>query len=269
MRAALIVLLVIAILYVGTPMIERYFIYFPQRELLADPSSVGLDFEDARFVTTDGVHLHSWFVPGRTDATLLWFHGNAGNMSHRLEQLKLFHDAIGANILIVGYRGYGSSDGTPSEKGFYADALAALSFLTDRADVDEDKFVYYGQSIGAAVATELAARRPPAGLILEAPFTSVADMARHHYRFFPARFFVRTRFDTLERIESVHTPLLVIHGERDDIVPVEMARQIFDAAREPKRLEFVPGAGHNDIYVVGGKRYLDTLRSFVDEVTVG
>lgn len=137
MRAALVLLLATALLYVGTPMIERFFIYFPQRGLDADPSTVGLDFEDARFETADGIGLHSWFVPGPTEPTLLWFHGNAGNISHRVDQLELLHDAIGANILIVGYRGYGDSEGTPSEKGFYADALAALSLLNDRDDVDD------------------------------------------------------------------------------------------------------------------------------------
>lgn len=260
-------MLATALLYVGTPMIERFFIYFPQRGLHADPSTVGLDFEDARFETSDGVGLHSWFVPGRNDPTLLWFHGNAGNISHRLEQLKLLHDAVGANILIVGYRGYGDSEGTPSEKGFYADAIAALSFLNDRDDVDDTKIVYYGQSVGAGVAAELATRHPPAGLILEAAFTSVADMARHHYRFFPARFFVRTRFDTLRGIGAVRAPLLMIHGDRDDIVPIEMARRIFEGARDPKRFEVVRGAGHNDVYIVGGARYLDALSGFVQEVT--
>lgn len=269
MRTALAIVLATALLYVGTPMIERFFIYFPQRGLDADPSTVGLDFENARFETSDGVGLHSWFVPARTDATLLWFHGNAGNISHRLDQLKLLHDEIGANILIVGYRGYGDSEGTPSEKGFYADALAALSFLNEHDDVDATKIIYYGQSLGAAVAAELATRHPPAGLILEAPFTSVADMARHHYRFFPARFFVRTRFDTLGRIGSIRSPLLMIHGARDDIVPIEMARRVFEAALDPKRFEVVQGAGHNDVYVVGGTHYLAALRSFVRRATAG
>jgi fermentation-respiration switch protein FrsA (DUF1100 family) len=268
-RTVVAILLATALLYLGTPMIERFFIYFPQRGLEADPSAAGLAFEVARFETSDGLRLHSWFVPGRTGATLLWFHGNAGNISHRLEQLRLLHDAVGANILLVGYRGYGNSEGTPSEKGFYTDALAALSFLIDRDDVDDTKIAYYGQSVGAAVAAELATRHRPAGLILEAPFTSVADMARHHYKFFPARFFVRTRFDTLGRIGSVRSPLLMIHGDHDDIVPIEMARQIFEAARDPKRLEVVRDAGHNDVYARGGTRYLDVFRSFVREATAG
>lgn len=256
------------ILIVGlrTGVIERRFIYFPEARLDADPSSVGLTFDEASFVANDGVRLHGWFVPGPRDVTMLWLHGNAGNISHRLDNLALVHDRLGVSVFLFDYRGYGRSEGTPSEAGTYRDAEAALGYLRDRGDIAMDRVVYFGRSLGAAVAVETALRRPPLGLILESPFPSVPDMARRVYPFVPSVAWraLRTRYDAEAKIASVRAPLLVIHGDSDEIVPPEEGRRVYDAAPEPKGLHVIPGAGHNDTYVLGGESYFDALRRFIE-----
>jgi len=274
--------------------IERSFIYFPERELIGDPAELGLAFDDAYFTAGDGVRLHGWFVPGaggtaeqssigtelRSEAvplfqgsnvpaalggaTWLWFHGNAGNISDRLENLRLLHDELGVNVFIFDYRGYGRSEGSPSEQGTYRDAEAALAYALSRPDVDAERIVYFGRSLGSAVAVELATRRPPFALILESPFTSMADLARQHYRFLPATGLIRTKYDSLSKIGSVRAPLLVLHGDQDDIVPFEAGKRLFEAASEPKRFYTIRGAGHNDTYVAGGREYFRALREFVE-----
>ena len=152
---------------VRTGMIERYFIYFPEKDVQADPSELGLDYEDVTFVASDGVELHGWFVPGRSSLTLLWFHGNAGNISHRLNNLRLLHNELEVNVFIFDYRGYGRSQGEPSEQGTYLDAEAALDYLGSRKDVSLEHLVYFGRSLGAAVAVEMGIRYPPYALILD------------------------------------------------------------------------------------------------------
>jgi hypothetical protein len=246
--------------------IERYFIYLPERDLVADPAQVGLSFEEVYFVASDGVRLHGWFVPGRQDLIWLWFHGNAGNISHRLDNLKLLHDELGVSVFLFDYRGYGRSQGRPSEEGTYRDAEAALAYLRSRGDVDAKRIVYFGRSLGAGVAVELAAREPPLALILESPFPSIPALARHLYPFLPIGALLRTKYDSLEKIDKVKAPLLVLHGDRDEIVPLQAGRSLFEAAREPKQFHAIRGAGHNDTYLVGGAEYLQVLRRFLDSL---
>jgi fermentation-respiration switch protein FrsA (DUF1100 family) len=261
-------LLVVFVVLVGLvafmlPAVERSFIYFPSRKLVATPADVGLSYEDVRFRASDGTRLHGWFVEGERDLALLWLPGNAGNISHRVELLRRLHDELGVSILLFDYRGYGASGGQPSERGTYLDARAALEALADQPGVRCDRIVYFGQSLGAGIAVELSTRSRPLGLILESPFTSIRAMAAVHYRFHPLRPFVRTRYDSLARIGNVDAPLLVVHGERDEIAPAWMGRRLYDAAPGPKQLHIVPGAGHNDVQGVGGPDYDDVLRSFL------
>ncbi len=267
---ALVAAFLAALLFIAdrTGLIERYFIYFPQKELGADPSHVGLPFEDVSFTAADGKVLHGWFVPGRNEVTWLWFHGNAGNISDRLGNLKLLHDELGVSVLLFDYRGYGRSEGRPTEKGTYRDADAALVYLRSRGDVSPDRIIYFGRSLGAAVAVELATRYPPYGLILESPFPSVRHMARLSYRFLPMWPLLVDRYDSQARIAKVQAPLLVLHGDQDDTVPIEAGRKLFDAAREPKHFYAVQGAGHNDTYDVGGRSYFAALRSFVEQLAL-
>lgn len=249
---------------VRSGVIERSFIYFPEGELIGDPSDFGLPFDDVVFTAEDGVKLHGWFVPGESDVTWVWFHGNAGNISHRLENLRLLHDELGVGVFLFDYRGYGRSEGTPSEQGTYRDAEAALAYVLSRPDVDAERIVYFGRSLGAGVAVELATRRPPFALILESPVPSIAELVRRHYPFLPVGGLLRTKYDSLSKIADVRAPLLVLHGDRDDVVPFESGRKLFDAAGEPKRFYTIRGAGHNDTYVVGGREYFRALREFVE-----
>jgi len=244
--------------------LERSFIYFPERGLIGDPADFGLAFDDAYFTAGDGVRLHGWFAPGETGVTWLWCHGNAGNISHRLENLRLLHDELGVGVFIFDYRGYGRSEGSPSEEGTYRDAEAALAYVLSRPDVDSERVVYFGRSLGAAVAVELATRRPPFALILESPLPSIAELVRHHYRFLPVGGLLRTKYDSLSKIAKVRVPLLVLHGDQDEVIPFEAGRKLFEAANEPKRFYTIRGAGHNDTYIVGGREYFRALREFVE-----
>lgn len=249
-----------------TGMLERYFIYFPKRELMVNPSHFGLAYEDVTFVASDGVKLHGWFVPGQRDVTLLWFHGNAGNISHRLENLRLLHDELEVNVFLFDYRGYGRSQGSPSEQGTYRDAEAALAYLGSRGDVSMEQVIYFGRSLGAAVAVEMGICHTPYAVILESAFPSIPYMARRAYPLLPVWPFLRTRYDSQAKIAKVNAPVLLVHGDRDDIVPIEAGIRLFDAAKEPKELYTIRGAGHNDTYLVGGQAYFDALRSFVERL---
>lgn len=263
--AARVVLLlaIMGVLYAGLVLIEDRFIYFPSRAITATPADMSLEFEDVYFETEDGLRLHGWWVPGPTnDVTLLWFHGNGGNLSDRVGILELLHNELGASVFMFDYRGYGRSEGKPSEQGLYADARAALEALRAHVGTEPRGVVVYGQSLGAAVAVELATARTTRAVVLEAPFTSVPDMARHHYWFLPVASLLRSNFDSEARIADIDAPLLIMHGDRDEIVPPDMAERLFAAAREPKELNVLDGAGHNDAFLADD--YAATLRSFID-----
>ncbi|MFQ5840769.1 MAG: alpha/beta hydrolase [Candidatus Methylomirabilales bacterium] len=250
--------------------VEDQYIFLPERQLVAQPSDFGLAYEEAIFAASDGVRLHGWFIPAaKARHTLVWFHGNAGNVSHRLANAQLFHQALGVHIFLFDYRGYGRSEGGPSEAGLYMDGEAALSYLRNREDLQATRVVLFGRSLGAAVVVELAQREPVAGVILESPFTSVPEMARQLLPFLPWQRLLKTRFDSLSKIGSLRPPLLVLHGDRDEVVPFAMGRRLFEAARGPKRFHPIPGASHNDTYLVGGQAYLKVLRDFLDSLEKG
>jgi hypothetical protein len=238
-------------------------IFYPERGLAWTPADLGLSYEDAAITTADDVRLHGWYVAGRRRETMLWMHGNAGNISHRVDILRLLHDTVGAGVLMVDYRGYGRSEGSPSEQGLYSDARAALAYLRGRPDVDPTRLVYFGQSLGSAVALELAIEDPPYRLILENPFTSIRAMAR---AIFPAplALLAPASFDNLSKIGRLRSPLLVIHGDRDEVVPFEQGKDLFGAAPEPKTFYEIRNAAHNDTYLVGGEEYFARIERFLD-----
>ena len=238
--------------------VERGFIYYPSATLEGTPASVGLAFEDVEVTATDGVRIHGWHVPGRRRATLLYCHGNAGNISHRLAKLRALHDRLGLSILIFDYRGYGRSAGVPGEAGTYADARAMRDWLRQR---DPGPVVYLGVSLGAAVATALGAEDPPAALVLEAPFASVQAMVNATLP--GAGWLFRTRYDTLGTVGRVRAPVLVLHGDADEVVPHRQGRAVFEAASEPKVFVRVPGAGHNDLAETGGETYWAAWAAFL------
>ena len=253
----------------GTTMIlglEKFALYFPDRALGTTPQAEGLVYQDVRFPASDGVPLHGWLIPA-PDArvTLVWFHGNAGNISDRVHNIGFLHRTLRANVFIFDYRGYGQSGGRLfdlSEEATYRDGEGALAYLRARPDVARTRLVYFGRSLGAAVAVELARTHPPAGIILETAFTTLKDVARVHYPFVPL-WFLRTKYESLRKIPELHVPLLILHGDRDEVVPLEQAQRLYAAANEPKRLYVIRGAHHNDTYVIGGSAYFDVWARFL------
>jgi fermentation-respiration switch protein FrsA (DUF1100 family) len=217
------------------------------------------------FTTRDGVGLNGWFIPHRDAHTaLIWFHGNAGNISHRLENIKLLHDKVKIHIFIFDYRGYGRSEGKASEEATYLDAEAAIEYVRKRLAVDGKRIILFGRSLGAAVAVEMALRFESRVLILETPFASIREMARSVFPLLPIAPLLQTHYDVLDKIRKISTPLLVLHGDRDEIVPFAQGKMVFDAAPEPKKFYTIIGARHNDTYLVGGDPYFAALRDHIE-----
>lgn len=230
-----------------------------------DPSDVGLEFEEAFLDAEDGVRLHGWFVPAEAArGVLLFFHGNAGNITHRLDSIALFH-RLGLSVFIVDYRGYGKSEGRPTEQGTYRDARAAWRYLTGIRGIDPARIVIFGRSLGAAMASKLATETSAAGLIVESAFTSVPDMAARHYPYLPVRKLTRFRYDTLGHVKASSIPILVVHSENDEIAPFAMGRTLFENASEPKSFLALNG-GHNEAVLVSTSVYLAGLQAFLDGV---
>lgn len=246
--------------------VERTLIYFPSRELVGSPAMLGLTYRDVWFHAEDGVRLHGWYVPGRIPATLLWCHGNAGNISHRLDNIREIHRRLGLGVFIFDYRGYGRSEGRPSEVGLYRDGRAAREALI-REGVRAEQMVYFGRSLGAAVAIALALEASPAALILETPFLSVPAMANR--TLLGSGFLFKTRFESLEKIARVRSPLLILHGDADEIVPYEQGRRLFESAAQPKTFYTIRGAHHNDTYLVGGEDYWTAWARFLAPLLAG
>lgn len=261
--AALVYVALCAFLYVYQPRL-LYLPGVPTRDHVATPKALGLDYTPVRIGTADGEALDGWFVPAaKARGTLLFFHGNAGNISHRLRSIADFH-ALGLAVLIVDYRGYGASTGEPTEDGTYADATAAWRYLTETRGVAADRIVLFGRSLGGAVAANLASRVRPAGLILESAFTSAPDLAAEYYWFVPARWLTRFRYDNRAALAAIDCPVLVIHSRQDEIVPFAHGRALFETARAPKDFLELRG-GHNDGFVVSGRTYTDGLDAFLEK----
>jgi fermentation-respiration switch protein FrsA (DUF1100 family) len=239
--------------------------YFPARTIDATPAAVSRDFRDVDIETEDGERLHGWWVPGAAAAVghVLLCHGNAGNVGDRVLHAALL-TAAGFDVLLFDYRGYGRSSGRPSERGTYRDARAARCALLEQPAVDASRVLYVGESLGGAVALELALEFPPAGLVLQSTFTSVRDLARMHYAFIPAGV-VPDAYPSLARIPRLHAGLLVLHGDSDEIVPLAHGRALFAAAGEPKRIQVVEGAGHNDLVTRMGEAHGQLIAAWATE----
>ena len=247
--------------------LDRFMVYFPSRQLHTTPAEVGLEYSDVYLTAADGVRIHAWHIPGESDTTLLWLHGNAGNISHRVDNIAALSRLTGLGVLIVDYRGYGLSEGSPTEGGLYLDAEAAFEYLSSETGLDpKQHIVLFGRSLGVGVAAEVATRHTVRCVILESGFTSTTDMARATrpawlvYALMPL---ISARFDTLSKIGNITSPVMIIHGDHDDIVPFYMAEQLYEAAREPKRFHAVRGAMHNDVYEHGGPAYFNALSEFI------
>jgi len=240
-------------------------IFFPDKVLVGDPGSFGLAYEDQWIETEDGLRLHAWWLPAAGARTVLvFFHGNAGNISHRLDNLRHLQ-AWGLSVLIFDYRGYGKSQGSISEKGLYADSRAALQAGLKRARENNCRLALFGRSLGGVAAVSVADQPQVAGVILESTFTNLGDMAKVHFPL-PGVGRLRNRFNSLGRIPGVRAPKLFIHGDRDDIVPFELGQRLYQAAKEPKTWLTLTGAGHNDTYDLGGEAYFQKVREFLDRL---
>ncbi len=245
-----------------------YYPELPSREIAITPAQLGLAFEEVALETADGERLGAWFIPApRARATLLFAHGNAGNISHRLDSIRLFHE-LGLSVLIFDYRGYGQSSGTPSERGTRLDAEAAWRHLTESRGVAPDGIVLFGRSLGAAVVAELATGVTPAALIVESGFTSVPDFGAEKYPWLPVRLLARFSYDTRAALAAVRCPVLVVHSRDDEIIDYRHGQRLFAAAREPKSFLELRG-GHNDGFMASGLSYVRGLRRFLEQSLPG
>ena len=273
MRALLTLLAGLALIYVALGVALYLFqgsmvflANLPGRALEATPADIGLDYENVHFDTADGERLHGWYIRA-PDArgVLLFFHGNAGNISHRLESILIFN-RLRLDVLIVDYRGYGQSTGRPSERGTYRDAQAAWDYLVRDRRVAPGNIVVFGRSLGGAVGAWLAAQLPaeeqPAAVIIESSFTSGADMARRLYPVFPARLLTRLRYPVIEHVALANCPLLIVHSRDDEIIPFAMGRALFEAAPGPKHFLELRG-DHNAGFWISRESYLQGLDAFL------
>jgi fermentation-respiration switch protein FrsA (DUF1100 family) len=243
--------------------LEAGFLYFPERSYAATPADFGLRSEDLA-IASRGAVLKGWWIAGGGRRALLYFHGNGGNISHRLDRVRMLVAALGLDVALVDYRGYGASTGRPDEEGLYADGEAIYAAAAARG-FRPDQIVLFGESLGSAVAIETALRHPCAAVILEAPFLSIAAMARAVYPFLPT-FLLRTRFDNEAKIARMTAPKLIAAAERDDVVPPGHARRLFELAAPPKKFFLIRGATHNDTYVVGGQEYQGAWKTLLEEL---
>lgn len=238
--------------------------FYPRKDLIATPSERGLEWVDVSFKAGDGTPLHGWFVPGTGRGTLLFCHGNAGNISHRLDSLEIFH-RLGLSVFIFDYRGYGKSEGKPTEAGVYSDAEGAWRYLTEERGVRPEEIVIFGRSLGGAVAAWAAERYRPAGAILESTFTSLAEAGKRHFFFLPVGLIVGDSFNTLGRIGNINCPVLLASSPDDEIVPGGHGRILYEAAREPR--QFLPLRGdHNWGFLYTGKAYIEGLDAFLSGI---
>lgn len=250
-------------LYILNNMIENL-LFFPERDFWQQPQEYSLDYEDVELRTSDGVLLHAWFLKANpSKATLLFLHGNAGNISHRLFKTAPLVTA-GVNVLLVDYRGFGKSEGKIKNKeDLFKDAKAALDWLINQKGIPPNQITLFGESIGSAPTLKLAQDYPVANVILEAPFTTIKDLAKIHYPAFLSFLADSFNYDNLENIKALKLPLLIIHGNRDEICPYEIGKRLFDHAPGEKQLFTVPNAGHNDIVEHAGPTYFEKILQFI------
>lgn len=240
-------------------------VYYPGsgRNVIETPDDRGLGYESVEIATSDGESLHGWFIPvPAATGTVLFFHGNAGNISHRMDYLLMFH-RLGYNTFIFDYRGYGQSSGSPSESGTYLDAQAAWRYLTETKEIPSTRVVLFGESLGGAVAAWLAAREKPALLVLASVFTSIPDMAAKIYPFLPVRLLSRFEYSTIDYLRTVTCPVFVAHSPQDDIVPFTHGEALYQIAPEPKQFLRLQG-GHNNGFIFMQEDWVEALRKFID-----
>lgn len=268
-RIARLLLVVIIIPYV-IACVYVYFqqqslIYYPVREWATTPDRQQLPYENISLMTSDKVRLSAWFIPrAGSDKVILFAHGNAGNISHRLDSIRIFHE-LGFNVLIFDYRGYGKSAGRPSEAGTYRDIDAAWHYLIQTRKFTTRQIVLFGRSLGGAVAIDLATRQTPAALIVESSFSSTKDMADQLFAWFPSRLLLRYHYRSIDKMARINCPLLVLHSPDDDIIPFQQGVALYNAAKQPKSFVRLAG-GHNEGLLLHRRIYKQRLKTFLGEI---
>ncbi|UCH83362.1 MAG: alpha/beta hydrolase [Candidatus Latescibacterota bacterium] len=269
MRQPMLILAVIAGAYLSVCLLafvfQRFMVFFPDRTMLGTPARLGMTYRDVFLTTSDGVRLHGWFVPAeRSDQVVLFLHGNAGNISHRVESIQIFNQ-LGLSVFIIDYRGYGKSGGTVSEDGTYLDARAAYRYLLEEEAIDPGRVLFFGRSLGGSIAVELATHHEPQALILESCYPSLADVGQRAYRWLPVRQLLKIRYDSSARIKQLSCPKLIVHSRHDEIVPFDLGERLFDIAPEPKSFLEIAG-DHNSGFIISGTAYTDGLMEFVNSL---
>ncbi|MFQ5618193.1 MAG: alpha/beta hydrolase [Rhodospirillales bacterium] len=261
---AIVYVVLVAALYV----FQRNIMYFPDASVPSPVHSGVPEMQPVTLETEDGLKLLGWYRAVEGQPVVVYFHGNAGNIGARGFKARAFLDA-GFGMLLVSYRGYGGNRGSPTEEGLYADGRAALDFLEVQG-VAPEQTVLYGESLGTGVAvqmaSEMASENPVGALVLEAPLTSMDDVAAHHYPYVPARWLIKDHFDSAAKIAGINTPLLIIHGDRDRTIPMKFGRMLFKAAVEPKESRWLEGGNHEDLFDFGGA---DVVIEFVRRRVAG
>jgi fermentation-respiration switch protein FrsA (DUF1100 family) len=260
------ILTILAVIYIIILILflvfQSRFLYFPSKSLDFTPDEFGMTFEDIFFSAADSIELNGWFIPAEeSTGTILFCHGNAGNISHRIESVKIFND-LKMDVFIFDYRGYGKSKGKISENGTYIDSEAALDYLIKVKNKKQSEIIVFGRSLGGSVAAHLAKERKPGALIIESTFTSVNDIASDVYPFLPVRLISRFKYNTLEYVRNTKCPLLVIHSRQDELINFKHGQQLYETAGEPKMFLELTGA-HNEGFILSGKSYIDGIKTFI------
>jgi len=258
--------LIYVVVLVGVYLLQSKLLYYPNlptRDHVSTPDKYGMQYESVNFISKDNIKLNGWFVPADDSiATILFFHGNAGNISHRINSIEIFNK-LKLNVFIIDYRGYGKSKGEISEAGSYLDAQAAWDYLTEDRGINQNKIIIFGRSLGASVAAWLASQVSPAALILESGFSSFVSMGQRLYPFLPVKLLAKFEYNTAQYVSNINCPLLVAHSKADDVIPYAEGKAIFSAGSEPRFFLDMQG-GHNDGYYVSGKSYVDGLIVFIE-----
>jgi fermentation-respiration switch protein FrsA (DUF1100 family) len=235
-------------------LMQPSFLYSPVRDIPYTPNDIGLDFEEVTFKTGDRLQLHGWFIPSPgAEFTILFCHANGGNMMHQLDSINILY-ALGLNCFIFDYRGYGHSQGRPTEQGTYLDVRAAYRWLTKKKKVLPENIILFGRSLGGSIAAYLAGKAKARGLVIESAFTSYVDIGRKFYPYMPVRWFARFRYPTIDYIKKVDCPVMIIHSRTDEIIPFEFGLELYESANEPREFVEIFG-GHNDGFLISSEVY--------------